>query len=65
MMERVAVELSFDNAAPLADIRSMLTQIKQGFVNVDAPKPPVLSYPEVAASVFASNGWPQRSIKSI
>ena len=52
MMERVAVELSFDNAASLADIRSMLTQLKQGFVSVDAPKPPAMSYSEVAVAVF-------------
>ena len=51
MIESVAVELSFDNAAPLADVRSGFSQLKQGFVSVEAPKQPVLSYPEVAAIV--------------
>ena len=51
MIESVAVELSFDNAAPLADIRSGLAQLKPGFAPVEAPKQPVLDYAEVAAIV--------------
>ena len=51
MIESVAVALSFDKPEPLADIRSGFAQLKQGFVNVAAPKQPVLSTSEVAAIV--------------
>ena len=51
MIESVAVELSFANAEPLADIRSGFAQLKQGFAPAAAPKQSVLSTSEVEAIV--------------
>ncbi len=48
----MAVELSFDNAAPITDIGSGRAQLKQGFVSVHVPEQPVLSYSKVAAIVL-------------
>lgn len=51
MIDSVAVELSFKNPEPLADIRDGLAQLKRGFASVDAPKQPVLAPSEVSAII--------------
>jgi hypothetical protein len=51
MVESVAVELSFNDLEPLADIRNGIAQLKGGFVSVNAPKQPILDPKEAAGLV--------------
>ena len=51
MIESVAVQLNLAASEPLADIRSGLSQLKQGLVNVSAPKQPSLQASDVATIV--------------
>ncbi len=51
MVESVAAELPPGDAAALADIRAGLTELKQAFVPLNAPKQPVIDSAAVAAIV--------------
>ncbi len=51
MIESVAVPLSLAAPEPLADVRSGLSQLKQGLVNVSAPKQPLLQASDVTTIV--------------
>jgi hypothetical protein len=51
MIESVAGELGSNNAAALADMRAGLTQLKQAFASVNAPKQAVMDYAALIAIV--------------
>jgi hypothetical protein len=51
MIESVAGEFAGGNAAPLAEMRAGFSQLKQAFVNVNAPKQPTIDTSAMLAIV--------------